>query len=298
MKIGVVKEIKNSECDSIIVLNLTFKRITYVDTRAKGLNNGSSWENAYTDLKMACDSINTDDGYLNEIWVAKGNYKGDGTSVNAFVLQPNVHLYGGLTGTELANYDLSLRDIEANETVLDGGYIQRVVYMEKDATEETPVIIDGFTIMKGFSRQAENDGTAMELKKYFHIRNCVITDNRTFGGVNAINIVSADVNNCNLRQYINTFENCKITENQGNETIHSENTAFINCEITDNDGVGVEILTYTKLENCEISNNGSRALKVLWSGKKFTDEMGIERYALSHHDVINTIINNCLLFII
>ncbi|MBQ2906448.1 MAG: right-handed parallel beta-helix repeat-containing protein [Bacteroidales bacterium] len=286
------KEIKNSECDSIIVLNLTFKRITYVDTRAKGLNNGSSWENAYTDLKMACDSINTDDGYLNEIWVAKGNYKGDGTSVNAFVLQPNVHLYGGLTGTELANYDLSLRDIEANETVLDGGYIQRVVYMEKDATEETPVIIDGFTIMKGFSRQDVNDGTALELKKYFHIRNCVITDNRTFGGVNAINIVSADVNNCNLRQYINTFENCKITGNQGKETIHSENTAFINCEITDNDGVGVEILTYTKLENCEISNNGSRALKVLWSGKKFTDEMGIERYALSHHDVINTVINN------
>ena len=286
------KEIKNSECDSIIVLNLTFKRITYVDTRAKGLNNGSSWENAYTDLKIACDSINTDDGYLNEIWVAKGNYKGDGTSVNAFVLQPNVHLYGGLTGTELANYDLSLRDIEANETVLDGGYIQRVVYMEKDATEETPVIIDGFTIMKGFSRQDVNDGTAMELKKYFHIRNCVITDNRTFGGVNAINIVSADVNNCNLRQYINTFENCKITGNQGKETIHSENTAFINCEITNNDGVGVEILTYTKLENCEISNNGSRALKVLWSGKKFTDEMGIERYALSHHDVINTVINN------
>ena len=286
------KDIKNSECDSVIVLNLTFKKITYVDAKANGLNNGSSWENAYTDLKMAIDSLNVDGGYMNEVWVAKGNYKGDGTSVNAFVLHPNVHLYGGLIGTELADYDLSQRDIENNETILDGGYIQRVVYMEEDATEQSPVIIDGFTIKKGFSRQGVTDGTALYLKKYFQIRNCVITDNCTNSSVGAIYIASADVNNCNQRYSINTFENCKIKENQGKITIHSENTTFLNCEINDNDGVGAEVLSYTKFDNCKLSNNGSRALKILWSAKKFTDELGIEKMALSHHDVINTIISN------
>ena len=286
------KDIKNSECDSVIVLNLTFKKITYVDAKANGLNNGSSWENAYTDLKMAIDSLNVDGGYMNEVWVAKGNYKGDGTSVNAFVLHPNVHLYGGLIGTELADYDLSQRDIENNETILDGGYIQRVVYMEEDATEQSPVIIDGFTIKKGFSRQGVTDGTALYLKKYFKIRNCVITDNCTNSSIGAIYIASADVNNCNLRYSINTFENCKINDNEGKITIHSENTTFLNCEISDNDGVGAEVLSYTKFDNCKLSNNGSRALKILWSAKKFTDELGVEKMALSHHDVINTIISN------
>ena len=68
-------------------------------------------------------------------------------------------MYGGFTGTELADYDITQRDITANETILDGGYIQRVICMEKDATEETPVIIDGFTITKGFSRQGVSSGT-------------------------------------------------------------------------------------------------------------------------------------------
>ena len=159
------KEAKH-DCDSVIVMHLTFKRLVYVNAEAKGLNNGTSWENAYTDLKMACDSIE-DNGNLTEMWVAKGRYRGDGTSVNAFILKPNTRIYGGFTGTELADYDITQRDITANETILDGGYIQRVICMEEDATEETPVIIDGFTITKGFSRQSVTKGTALFMKKHW-----------------------------------------------------------------------------------------------------------------------------------
>ncbi|MBQ8761172.1 MAG: right-handed parallel beta-helix repeat-containing protein [Bacteroidales bacterium] len=281
----------NNDCDSVIVMHLTFKRLVYVNAEAKGLNNGTSWENAYTDLKMACDSAQ-DNGNLTEIWVAKGRYRGDGTSVNAFILKPNTRIYGGFTGTELADYDISQRDIEENETILDGGYIQRVISMEEDATEETPVIVDGFTITKGFSRQDVARGTALSMKQYFEVRNCIITDNCTNSGVGAIYVDAANFENCNIRKSINTFENCDIHHNQGSYVIHSENTSFINCKIENNDGLGFEVHTFTMLDGCSISNNKGRAIRILFSAEKFTDELGIERYSISYQDVYNTVINN------
>lgn len=286
------KEAKH-DCDSIIVMHLTFKHIVYVNAEAKGLNNGTSWENAYTELKTACDSIK-DNGNLTEIWVAKGRYRGDGTSVNAFILKPNVRLYGGFTGTEFADYDITQRDITANETILDGGYIQRVICMEEDATEETPVIIDGFTITKGFSRQSVTKGTALFMKKHFYISNCIITDNCTNSeyGPGPIWIDAADFDNCNARKSINTFENCNIHHNQGTPVIHSENTSFFNCNIDDNDGLGVEVQTYTMLDGCSISNNKRRAIKIMWAAESFKDEYGYERIAVSFQDVYNTIISN------
>ena len=281
----------NNDCDSVIVMHLTFKRLVYVNAEAKGLNNGTSWENAYTDLKMACDSIE-DNGNLTEMWVAKGRYRGDGTSVNAFILKPNTRIYGGFTGTELADYDITQRDITANETILDGGYIQRVICMEKDATEETPVIIDGFTITKGFSRQGVSSGTALFVKQYCYVSNCIITDNCTNSGVGPIHIDAANFENCNIRKYINTFENCDIHHNQGSKVIHSENTLFSNCKIENNDGLGIEVASYTMLDGCSVSNNKGRAIFVRFSGEKFTDEYGYEKITISYQDVYNTIINN------
>ena len=281
----------NNDCDSVIVMHLTFKRLVYVNAEAKGLNNGTSWENAYTDLKMACDSIE-DNGNLTEMWVAKGRYRGDGTSVNAFILKPNTRIYGGFTGTELADYDITQRDITANETILDGGYIQRVICMEKDATEETPVIIDGFTITKGFSRQGVSSGTALFVKQYCYVSNCIITDNCTNGGVGPIHIDAANFENCNIRKYINTFENCDIHHNQGSTVIHSENTLFKDCKIENNDGLGIEVASYTMLDDCSVSNNKGRAIFVRFRGEKFIDEYGYEKITISYQDVYNTIINN------
>jgi hypothetical protein len=48
----------------------------FVDSRAKGSNNGSSWANAYTDLQSALALKNFDI----EIWVARGTYKPTATA--------------------------------------------------------------------------------------------------------------------------------------------------------------------------------------------------------------------------
>ena len=49
----------------------TSAKIIYVDADAKGLNNGTSWPNAYTHLQSAL----LDAASGNQIWVAEGVYK-------------------------------------------------------------------------------------------------------------------------------------------------------------------------------------------------------------------------------
>ena len=76
----------NLDCDSVVVMNLTFKHIVYVKENGGGQRNGTSWENAYGDLSLALQAAGQNPMAKTQIWVAEGVYRGDGTSVNAFEL--------------------------------------------------------------------------------------------------------------------------------------------------------------------------------------------------------------------
>ncbi|HSH03563.1 MAG TPA: hypothetical protein VLL52_13665 [Anaerolineae bacterium] len=96
----------------------------YVNQNATGSNNGTSWTNAYTDLQTALTTINPCPNTQAEIWVAAGIYypdEGLGQTNNnrqaSFTLPPNVALYGGFAGTEIA---ASARQPRTNITVLSG----------------------------------------------------------------------------------------------------------------------------------------------------------------------------------
>ncbi|MFZ1043628.1 MAG: choice-of-anchor Q domain-containing protein [Anaerolineales bacterium] len=88
--------------------------ICYVKSNASGKNDGSSWENAFTDLQSALGS-----SACPEIWVAAGTYKPtSGTDRTAsFVLKNGVAVYGGFAGTET---DMSQSNINGNPTILSG----------------------------------------------------------------------------------------------------------------------------------------------------------------------------------
>ncbi|MFK7802353.1 MAG: hypothetical protein AB8G95_12020, partial [Anaerolineae bacterium] len=108
---------------AFVLLNLTFstsrteailQTIIYVDADAPGLNNGSSWKNAYTDLQSALAAATTTDA----IWVAAGVYTTPGNNALAtFQLVNGVELYGGFNGSETA---VSQRDLTFNLTILSG----------------------------------------------------------------------------------------------------------------------------------------------------------------------------------
>jgi len=95
------------------IFGITLSAQTYINQNAGGANNGTSWDDAYTNLQDALDNTSSGD-----LWIAAGFYQtgtADADSSAAFNILTSINLYGGFDGTEV---NLEDRDIEENETVL------------------------------------------------------------------------------------------------------------------------------------------------------------------------------------
>ena len=166
-------------------------RIIYVNQNATGNNDGSSWENAYTDLQPALAASDA----TNEIWVAAGTYFPT-TEVDreqTFAINNGAQVYGGFAGTET---ERSQRNILENRVTLSGD-----IGVEGDRTDnsynvvtiadnEFPIVLDGFTIVDG---QADGGGTFStdygggiyieDNADVVNLSNLIIANNQaTFGG--------------------------------------------------------------------------------------------------------------------
>lgn len=89
--------------------------VVYVKADAVGLDDGSSWANAFRDLDSALSVATSGD----QIWIAAGSYYPPSISI-PFELPSGVRLYGGFAGGEAALDD---RDWVANLCVLDGDFL-------------------------------------------------------------------------------------------------------------------------------------------------------------------------------
>ncbi|NJN78829.1 MAG: hypothetical protein HC803_11335 [Saprospiraceae bacterium] len=165
-----------------------YGQITYVNHAATGANNGTSWANAYTSLRLAINVTTS-----GEIWVAQGTYY-PATVANpnrslSFTLKNNVAIYGGFVGTETAR---SQRDYENNETIMSGD-----IGVAGDNTDNTYHVIkvsgsstainssaklDGFTIKDGNAESNDGGGAAFSSNCNPLISNCTFIDNRGHKG--------------------------------------------------------------------------------------------------------------------
>ena len=131
----------------------------YVDRSATGLNDGSSWANAFVDLRTVLDSAPP----YTRVWVRAGRYTtgtAPFTGSPAFVLKDRVGLYGGFAGGETSIYQ---RDIAANPTILDAdllgndqpgfqGFDENNWSVVVIGTEvQRDAVLDGFTLRGGNS---------------------------------------------------------------------------------------------------------------------------------------------------
>jgi len=131
----------------------------YVDADATGANNGTSWEDAYTDLQPALDGAVIGD----QIWVAAGIYTptylsspGDSRSAT-FQLKNGVALYGGFDPT-VGDVGWEDRDWANNVTILSGDIgiagdpgdnSYHVFYHPLELALDGSAILDGFTVSGG-----------------------------------------------------------------------------------------------------------------------------------------------------
>ena len=91
-------------------------QVIYVNHAASGTNDGSSWDNAYTDLADALNGASEG----SEIWVAKGVYvpdNGGGDTTSTFNITAGLSVIGGFAGTESS---LDERDPPNNRVYLSG----------------------------------------------------------------------------------------------------------------------------------------------------------------------------------
>mgnify|MGYP006424461039 CR=1 FL=1 len=87
----------------------------YVDADAMGVNDGTSWADAYTDLQTAIDNATGS----SELWIAAGIYKPDneGDSFTITGAKDGIKLYGGFEGTETNRDQRAPRE---HRTILSG----------------------------------------------------------------------------------------------------------------------------------------------------------------------------------
>lgn len=155
--------------------------IIYVNVNATGLNNGTSWANAYLDLQTALSAAFVND----DIWVAAGTYKPTSTSSRSvsFNVKNTVDMFGGFNGTETS---INQRNISANPTILSGdiGVVGdnldntfRVVKMENLTAS---LIFDGFQIVSGYNENVTSNGSGLLVANnasLIQVKNTIIYNN-------------------------------------------------------------------------------------------------------------------------
>ena len=189
------------------LINPDENNIVYVKPNGCGLNDGSSWDNATSNLNLALEysGLQIDKP---TIWVAAGVYYGDITGVNAFTMIDGVSVYGGFAGNEPPDYDLSLRNFDTNATILDGQNERRVLVQSSEFIMETTW--DGFTIRNGRTPSAgpqpANCGGGALIRNG-NLRHCHLENNYSAtdgGGVYAYS--SAEIRDCKVvNNYANIF---------------------------------------------------------------------------------------------
>ena len=235
-------------------------RVFYVDSRAEGANDGSSWADACTDLQDALGAATGRDG----IWVATGTYKpaSDADRTISFVLPDGVELYGGFAGNETARHQ---RVPGTNTTTLSGDIGAQgdngdnSYHVVRCGAVSDATILDGFTISGGNADGAEPDdrggGLHIAAGGALQVSDCVFGDNSAkSGGGMANDGGSPSVSDC-------SFVGNSAEDGGGLSNSDGGTAALTGCTFSDNDATYGGGLSNddgsAALTNCTFSANSA-----------------------------------------
>lgn len=176
-----MKKITLTLMTALCVLNVSFAQI-FVDDDATGANDGSSWDDAYTDLQTAIDAA----GFGEEIWVAYGIYYPTKDKVGnsspaddrtkTFYIDKPISIHGNFVGNETSLTDrvftnLSPAASSSTATILSGDLLGPTGTSTETEVNQNAVQYTTTTV------GLDNSYTVMHLNSSFGclITGCIIT---------------------------------------------------------------------------------------------------------------------------
>lgn len=273
-------------------------QIIYVKKGATGSANGTSWTNAYPELRTALTAAVSISG-SKEIWVAQGEYKPTDNidRTKTFLLPSQTRLYGGFAGNESS---LSARNWKQNRTVLSGDLgiqfdkidnsYHVVTAKDVDANsgldgfivKEGSVVEDGVLSYGGGILIGSSGGITSP-----KINNCQFVNNRASAGgalatvsdTGSNGIVAPEITNCHFDGNLGTSVGGAISiSNSSSDDLNF--TTFVNCSFSSNragtHGGAGSIASKASFVNCTMTfNKSSGSGTALYSAAYLTVENSI-----------------------
>jgi hypothetical protein len=251
----------NNDGEPIVDMGVDEKPLYFVDADATaGANDGTSWENAFTELQTALDL----EASPYEVWVAEGTYKptaehgGVGDRYKSFQLRRGVALYGGFDPS-VGDDRWEDRDWQAHRVILSGDLngddgpefanndenSYHVFYNHPLRHADRTAVLDGFTITAGNADADDYDhstgGGAYNEGGSPTLANCTFVGNSAVHGGGLVNVNSNPMlANCILGG------NLAITG--GGMANYDSFPTLINCTLAGNSAnAGGGILNYTSV---------------------------------------------------
>lgn len=249
--------------------------IVYVDASATGLNDGTSWENAFEDFTDALQSVNNTD-IEKWIWVAEGIYKPRETFRQSFCtveeskcfnfsLISKVSIICGFFGNETK---LEQRDWENNESIFSGDMDDDGTFSEADTFNlffnvdiDDSAVIDGCYIEGG--NASLEDGTVIDS----HMKHG--------GGMHNVSNAHPTIRNTTFRY------NSAYIQGGGMMNGEGSNPTIINCHFENNEsfkGAALSntlssptIINSTFINNIAFEGYGGAIFNLEESSPQFTD---------------------------
>lgn len=242
----------------------------YVNASATGANNGTSWADAYTNLNSAISNYNINQ----EIWVASGVYKPNGTArTSTFNLPSDIKIYGGFNGNETTRFQ---RNHKTNLTILSGDLSgndnSNIIHTEATRQDNCyhvisllgnvkNIIVDGFVIKDG-NANGPFITTGPANTQYYHTRGGAIYANP----YTTNDEITATFKNCTLEKNSATSTGVFTTYFAGGVTYLITDVNFEACIIKNNHSGGLAAMNYSgangfnwiakgKIINCLFHNN-------------------------------------------
>ncbi|MCB9336498.1 MAG: right-handed parallel beta-helix repeat-containing protein [Lewinellaceae bacterium] len=297
--------------DENMVLNCPLGNVLYVNANATGANNGTSWENAYTELQGA---LNNPCPGITEIWVAAGTYKPtSGTDRTiSFVMKNGLAFLGGFPNTGnpgigdrnwTANVTILSGDIDGDNTLANNSY--HVISNNGNGLNNT-AILDGFTITGGNA-----DGTGIDIHgggmynagSSPTVNNCSFSGNSgvTGGGISNSNGSSPTVSNC-------SFSGNSVTTNGGGMSNSYSAPTLTNCSFSGNSAANIgggmyNLHSSPTIDTCSFSQDTaafvggamySAQSNVSMTGCQFTNNFAENGGAIYTHAVVGYTANHTL----